>query len=104
MRKLIVNILLRLLCKPYFKPLSEPEVEGLLIKLARTQGLEKLPNFLDQCSTTMRNQFLYTGDEKYKGAVLALVSLRERILDKQKSQKKKLTLDEENVIMKKRGY
>ena len=40
----------------------------------------------------------------FLAAVLALVSLRDRILDKRKPQKKKLTIDEENVIMKKRGY
>lgn len=105
MRKLIINILLRMLCKPYYKPLDEIQTEALLLKLARNKDLEELPAFLNQCSVTMKNQFLFTKDDSFKGAVLAFVALRERIEEhKLPKEKRKLTQDEENVIMKSRMY
>lgn len=82
MKSIIFHILLRLLGRTYYKPLSYNEVESLLKKLANEEGLERLPDFLQQCADQYRNQFLYTKDERFRGSVLAYVALRERIIEK----------------------
>jgi hypothetical protein len=89
MRLLIIKILLRLLGRPYYKPLSERAVNRLLHQLANEEGLENLPDFLQQCADQYRNQYLYSKDERFRGTVLAFVSLRERILEKRSSTKAK---------------
>jgi hypothetical protein len=81
MRTLIIKILLRLLGRPYYKPLSPGEVDSLLTRLATEEGFEKLPDFLQQCADQYRNQFLYSKDERFRGTVLAFVSLREQLLN-----------------------
>lgn len=93
----------------YHSPLSKNEVDRLLFQLANEEGLERLPEFLEQCASTYRNQYLYSKDERFRGAVLAFVSLRERILAKKttvkgKEKKKSLTKEPENVKMKKTVY
>lgn len=100
MRSLIIKVLLRLLGAPYYKQMGEKEVNSLLTTLAKEEGLERLPAFLEQCATQYRNQYLYSGSDVYKGGVLAFTSLRERILEKRKSKNKKsLTPDLENGKM-----
>ena len=89
MRTIIIKILLRLLGREYYKPLSSGEVDRLLFQLANEEGLEKLPDFLQQCADNFRNQFLYTKDERFRGSVLAFVSLRERIVEKKSTVKDK---------------
>jgi len=81
-RGLIIKILLRMLGQMYHKPLSSDEVDSLLTRIATEEGFERLPDFLEQCASTYRNQFLYTKDERFRGTVLAFVSLREQILEK----------------------
>ena len=108
-RTILIKILLRLLGREHYSPLSEEEVNSLLVRLSSEEGLERLPDFLQQCADTFRNQFLYTKDERFRGSVLAFVSLRERIMekrniDKKKEKNEKLTQEDKNVIMKGRGY
>ena len=104
MKKLLLNLMFFLYRKDYYKPLTKPEVDGLLLKLANTQGLEKLPDYLEQCSANARNQFLYSQDAIFKGSILAFTTLREQVLKSRTNVKKKLTQEEEIGIMKKRGY
>jgi hypothetical protein len=104
MKSLIIKILFFLLRKEYYRPLSKQEVDTLLTKLALTDGLERLPAYLQQCSDTAKNQYLYNQDEMLKGTIFAFISLREQILQKIPKTKKKLTPEEEIGIMKKRGY
>ena len=101
MRKIIINILLRLLGREYYKPLSKESVDRLLHQLANEEGLERLPDFLQQCADQMRNQFLYTKDERFRGSVLALVTLRERIVQK---HSKDLTEKKKDTKIKKTSY
>jgi hypothetical protein len=89
MRLLIIKILLRLLGRPYYKPLSANEVNSILTKLANEEGFERLPDFLQQCADQYRNQYLYSKDERFRGTVLAFVTLRERILSKKVEVKAK---------------
>lgn len=98
MREIIINILLRILGRDSYCPLSKEATDGLLSRLANEEGFERLPDFLEQCADQFRNQFLYTKDERFRGAVLALVSLRERI--KQKKGKQVLTEKEESSKIK----
>jgi hypothetical protein len=102
--KLLLKILFFLLRKEYYKPLSEVDVDVILSKLATTQGLEKFPDYLSQCSSSARNQFLYNQDKSLLGVIFALVSLRDQIIKKIPRKKKDLTDEEKNVVMKKRGY
>lgn len=102
--KLLLKLLFFLLRKEYYKPLNEKDVDVILTKLATTQGLEKFPDYLAQCSNTARNQFLYNQDKVLLGVIYAMVSLRNQIVEKIPKQKKNLTDEEKNVIMKKRGY
>ncbi len=98
MKSFIIKLLLRLLGNPYYTPVGEKEVSSLLTMLAKEEGLERLPAFLEQCATQYRNQYLYSGNEMFKGGVLAFTTLREQILEKRKTKKKKsLTQDSENV-------
>ena len=102
MRTLIIKILLRLLGREYYKPLSKGEVDRLLFQLANEEGLEKLPDFLQQCADNFRNQFLYTKDDRFRGSVLAFVSLKERISEKKttvkdKEKRKVLTKEDKNA-------
>jgi len=93
MKKIIIKILLRLLGSPYYKPLSKESVDSLLTRLATEEGFERLPAFLEQCANQYRNQYLYSGNEMFKGTVLAFSSLREQILSKRNSLKKKSLTD-----------
>ena len=102
--KLLLKLLFFLLRKEYYKPLNEVEIDVILSKIATTQGLEKFPDYLSQCSNSARNQFLYNQDKSLLGVIFAMVSLRNQIVEKIPKQKKKLTDEEKNVIMKKRGY
>jgi len=108
-RTIIIKILLRLLGREYYKPLSPGEADRLLFQLANEEGLEKLPDFLQACADQFRNQFLYTKDERFRGAVLACVTLKERIAQKKttvkgKEKSKILTKEEKNVKIKKQSY
>jgi len=98
MRILIIKILLRLLGNPYYKPLLPGEVDSVLTKIATEEGLERFPDFLEQCANQYRNQFLYSKDERFRGTVLAFSSLRELILEKRKT--KKLTNSEKSGSVK----
>jgi len=100
MKEIITKILLRLLGRSYYKPLSGDESASLLKRLATEEGLERLPDFLEQCADTYRNQYLYTKDERFRGAVLGLAALRERIRDA-KPKKPNLTKSTESVKIKK---
>jgi len=107
MRTLVIKILLRLLGREYYRPLSKNEVDRLLFQLANEEGLEKLPDFLQQCADNFRNQFLYTKDERFRGSVLAFVTLKERITAKKttikdKEKRKILTKEEKNVKIQKK--
>jgi len=109
MRILIIKVLLRLLGRPYYKPLGKREVSNLLSNLANEEGFEKLPDFLQQCADQYRNQFLYTKDERFRGTVLAFANLRERILEKKttvkpKSKRKRIKEQDEGVGGKKVVY
>jgi hypothetical protein len=104
MTTLLLKLLFFLLRKDYHKPLNEAEVDTILTKLATTQGLEKFPDYLSQCSSSARNQFLYNQDKSLLGVIFALVSLRDQIIKKIPKKKKDLTDAEKNVVMKKRGY
>lgn len=99
MKSLIFKVLLRLLGRYHYEPLSKKAVDNLLFNLANEEGFERLPDFLQQCADQYRNQFLYTGEAQFKGTVLAFVSLRERILEKKttvKSTKKKKSKKDKN--------
>ena len=98
MRILIIKVLLRLLGRPYYKPLPKRAVNNLLANIANEEGFERFPDFLQQCADQYRNQFLYSKDERFRGAVLAFVSLSERILDKKtiKNKRKKPTLTKDD--------
>jgi hypothetical protein len=85
MRIIIIKILLRLLGRINYRPLSEKEIDNLLTNIVKEEGLERFPDFLEQCADTYRNQFLYTKDERFRGAVLAFVVLRERLIEKKKN-------------------
>lgn len=74
-----------MLGRMHYRPLSKKEMDTLLHNLANEEGLGRLPAFLEQCADTYRNQFLYTKDERFRGAVLALVALRERVMEKRKN-------------------
>ena len=109
MRTIIIKILLRLLGREYYKPLSPGEVDRLLFQLANEEGLEKLPDFLQACADQFRNQFLYTKDDRFRGVVLAFVTLKERIAQKKttvkdKEKRKILTKEEKDVKIKKQSY
>lgn len=104
MKKLLLDLMFYFYRDEYYKPLSKVEVEGLLIKLATTSGLEDLPRYLGQLADSARNQYLYSKDDIFKGSILAFTTLREQIVQKQKPIKKKLTQEEEVGIMRKRGY
>ena len=86
-KRIIIKILLRLLVGEYYKPLSSNEVNSLLNRLANEEGFSRLPDFLEQCSTQYKNQYLFSGNEMFKGSVLAFTSLRERIIEKKVSTK-----------------
>lgn len=81
-RTIIIKILLRMLGRPPYKQLSKKATNNLMFNIANEEGFERFPDFLQQCADTYRNQFLYTKDERFRGAVLAFTSLREIILAK----------------------
>lgn len=98
MRKFIFKILMRLLEQPSYHKLSPDEVSSLLTRLAKDEDYERLPDFFSQCSDSFRNQYLYSGQEMFKGAVLACTKMREQLLEKRKPKKKKnLTEEDKNV-------
>lgn len=99
MKSLIIKILLRLLGAPYFKPMGPKEVDSLLTSLAKEEGFERLPDFLEQCANQYKNQYLYSGNEMFKGSVLAFATLREQLLEKRKPKKKSLTQNSEDGKM-----
>jgi hypothetical protein len=105
-KKLLVKWLFFLYRKDYYKPLNKVEVDSLIIKLARTEGFRELPAYLNQCAENAKRQYLYSNDPIFKGTVLAFITLREQIEKAAMSKKNKETLtpDENNAIMKKRGY
>lgn len=78
-----------MLGNPYFKPFDPNEIDELLGKVARGEELERFPEFLDQCANVYRNQFLYSKDERFRGAVLAFTALREMLLSKRNGYGKK---------------
>ena len=104
MKKFLLYLMFYFYRNEHYRPLSKSEVEGLLIKLATTPGLEALPRYLGQLSDSARNQYLYSKDDIFKGSILAFTTLREQILKKKTTAKKKLTPEEELGIMKKRNY
>lgn len=74
----------------------------MLKNIANEEGFEKFPDFLQQCADLYRNQFLYTKDERFRGAVLALVELRNRVLAERAGEKSKnLTKSNKGVKIKK---
>jgi len=90
MRTLIVKVLLRLLGREHYIKLPKKTVSNLMFNIANEEGFERFPDFLEQCADTYRNQFLYTKDERFRGAVLAMTGLRELIMEKRpKTEKKK---------------
>jgi hypothetical protein len=101
MRNLIIKLLLRLLGREHYNPLSKDEVDSILIRLSNEEGLERFPDFLQQCADQYRNQFMYTGDASFRGTVLAFVALRERIMEK---KGKNLTKKEKSVKIKEASY
>lgn len=101
MKRFLFKILMRLLEQPSYHRLEPNEVRSILITLSKEEGLERLPDFLAQCSDSYRNQYLYSGNEMFKGAVIACTQLREQILEKRKPSKKKhLVEGEEGGIIK----
>lgn len=82
MRNIIIKILLRLLGREHYNPLSENEINGLLIRVSNSEGLERFPDYLQQCADQYRNQFMFTGDPSFRGTVLAFVALREKIIER----------------------
>jgi len=108
-REVIIKILLRILGREYYKPLSKEAVDRLLFQLANEEGLERLPDYLQQCADQQRNQFLYTKDERFRGSVLAFVVLRDRIIQKkttvkEESKRKILTKEEKSAKIQKTAY
>jgi len=109
-RGFIVKILLRLLGREHYSPLSKESIDRLLFQLANEEGLERLPDFLQQSADLYRNQFLYTKDERFRGSVLAFVTLRNRILQKkttvksEEGKRKILTKEEKSVKIQKTVY
>lgn len=98
MRKLLFKILMRLVVQDSYHKLSPEEVNSLLTRLAKDEDYDRLPDFLSQCSDSFRNQYLYSGQEMFKGAVLAFTQFREQLLEKRKpSKKKSLTEEDKNV-------
>lgn len=93
MKTMIFKILIRLLGRPAYHPLSQNEVNSLLTRLAKEEGFERLPDYLQQCADTYRNQYLYSDNVMFKGSVLAFTQLREQILEKRKPKKKKSLTD-----------
>jgi hypothetical protein len=105
MRNFIFHYLLRLLGRPYYKPLSEEECDFLLTRLATEDGFDRFPDFLQQCADAYRNQYLYSGNEMFKGTVLAFTTLREQVLEKRNPKKKKsLTGNDESGTMSSAKY
>ena len=56
MKKFLLYLMFYFYRNEHYRPLSKIEVEGLLIKLATTPGLEALPRYLGQLSDSARNQ------------------------------------------------
>ena len=104
MKKLLLFLMFYFYREEFYRPLSKIEVEGLLIKLATTPGLENFPRYLGQLSDSARNQYLYSKDDIFKGSILAFTTLREQIIKNKPKKKKELTQEEEVGIMRKRGY
>ena len=97
MRKFIITILLRLLGRTEYHKVSQEESADMLKRLSKDEDYDRLPAFLEQCADQFRNRYLYTGEEMYKGSVLAFVELRSRLerkkMVKPKKIKKNLTKD-----------
>ena len=104
MKNLLLKILNYYYRADYNVPLNSGEVDTILTKIANDPGLKDFPRYLSQCADSARNRYLYSKDEILKGTIFAMVSLKEQILEKRIAKKKNLTREEENVIMKKRGY
>src|SRR3990167_6225532 len=101
MRKILFKILMRFLEQPSYHILSREEVSSLLTRLAKDEDYDRFPDFLQQCADQFKNQYLYSGQEMFKGSVLAFTQLREQLLEKRKPQKKKsLTSEDEGGIIK----
>lgn len=101
MRKLLLKIILRLIEPQAYHILSREEVNSLLSRLAKDEDYDRLPDFLLQSIDQFKNQYMYSGDEMFKGSVLAFTQLREQLLEKRKTIKKtNLTENEEGVKIK----
>jgi len=98
MRKLIVNLLLRLIIRKPYGKVGNKEMETIIGILSRDEDLKRLPDLLQQYADQARNQYLYTTDPVFKGVVLAFNSLRDQILEKKKKiAKENLTDSKKNV-------
>lgn len=98
MRRILFKILIWLLEQPSYHILPREEVNSLLTRLAKDEDYERFTDFLQQCADQFKNQYLYSGNEMFKGSVLAFTQLREQLLEKRKLTKKKnLTDENENV-------
>lgn len=104
MKDLILRLVFFLYRKDYYEPLSEPQIAGLIKRLANTSGLEDLPRYLEQCSVNARNQYLYTNDPIFKGTIIAFTTLKKQIEKEKAPIKKNLTEEEKIGIMRARGY
>jgi len=100
MKSLLITFVLRLIGREEYSKLSKNAVKNLMSSIANEEGFERLPDFLQQCADTYRNQYLYTGDERFKGSVLAFVELRNLIV---KSKKKTVKKDKDGNILTKKA-
>lgn len=104
MKKFLLNLLMRFYSIEYSKPLSEKEIDDLLTSIATSEYCEKFTTYLEQCANSSRNRYLYTDDQSLKGAVFALVSLKEQILKRKPILQHNLTDEQNRVIDRGRGY
>lgn len=103
-RKIIVNILLRIYSRTQYTVLSKEAETNLLKNLAKEDGFERLPDYLEQCADSYRNHYVYSGNELLKGSILAMVQLRDKINEYKKETKKKNLTDEEKSVKNKTVY
>lgn len=104
LRKIIINILLRLYGRTQYTVLSKESEDNLLKNLAVEEGFERLPDYLEQCADSYRNHYVYSGNEMLKGSILAMVQLREKIIEYKKKQPKKDLTEQEKSVKNKTVY
>ena len=90
--------------KDYYQPVSKIDSDLMLDKIANLPELKRFPDYLEQCATTAKNQFLVSKDPTLYGTIFAMLSLKEQIKKKRVKIKKELTQEEKVGIMRKRGY